>query len=177
MEKEYSELAETEVNTETIANVKTESETTFDDLPRLEDLLKSEKEIKPSSKIEGVTEVARNSLLQDKPFEQKQDKKKFQVKKRVKIVAGVYASVVALLLAFVGINAVTLTMLNKEINTNTNTIQAQNEVVTYLENSTTIQDPSSIIEISLNEPRDYSDDKKELTFLDKLTILFRNIFA
>ena len=138
---------------------------------------KSEKEIKPSSKIEGVTEVSRNSLLQDKPFEKKQDKKKVQIKKRAKIVAGVYSSVAALLLAFIGINAVTLTMLNKEISSNTNTIQAQKEVVTYLENTTITQDPSSIIEISLNEPRDYSDDKKELSFLDKLTILFRNLFA
>ena len=33
------------------------------------------------------------------------------------------------------------------------------------------------IEISLNEPRDYSDDIEELTFLDKMTILFRNIFG
>lgn len=177
MEEEFKELDTSEVNTETISNVQTNEETTFDNLPRLEDLLKSEKDVKVTSKIEGVTEVSNTTILENKPFSKREDKRKFQIKKRVKIVTGVYISIVSLLLAFVGINAVTLSMLNKEINANTNTIQAQSEVVTYLENSTIQQDPAGIIEVSLNEPRDYSDDKKELTFLDKLTILFRNIFA
>ena len=47
--------------------------------------------------------------------------------------------------------------------------------VDVLEEANPGMDPSGEIQISLNEPRDYSDDKKELTFLDKLTILFMHI--
>lgn len=179
MEEELKPEMETEVNAQTITSEQTQTkqENSLDNLPRLEDLLKSEKEVKTAPQIEGVTQVENEALIQDKPFAKKEDKKKIYLKRRVKIVAGVYASVVALLLAFVGVNAVSLALLNKDINTNTNTIQAQNDVITYLENSTPTINPDNSIIVSLNEPRDYSDDKKDLTFLDKLTIIFRSIFS
>ena len=177
MEEEFKTEVQNEVNTQTVTSVETNQETSLDNLPRLEDLLKSEKEVKSASKIEGVTEVEKSALFQDKPFSKKEDKKKLLLKKRQKIVAGVGISIATLLLAFVGVNAVTLALLHKDINTNTNTIQAQNDVVTYLENTTNPADPIGEITVSLNMPRDYDDDKKELTILDKLTIVFRSIFG
>ena len=67
---------------------------------------------------------------------------------------------------------------NRDINSNANTIQSQSQQIDIYEGlNTPDADPTGTIEISLNEPRDYSDDTKELTFFDKLTILFRNIFS
>jgi len=104
------------------------------------------------------------------------DQKKALYKKRIKIVTGVYATAVTLLLAFVGVNIATMAMLNKKITTNTETIQTQQQQIEVLE-QTPENLPGGEFQISLNEPRDYSEDKKELTFLDKLTILFRNLFG
>jgi len=82
-----------------------------------------------------------------------------------------------LLLGFVISNIATLAILDKSITTNTKTIQSKkDEIVKVLEES----EPGTEIgdfQISLNEPRDYSEDKKELTWLDKITILFRNLFS
>jgi len=177
MEELKPEL-EAEVNTQTVTSEKpTIEEPSLDDLPRLEDMIKSEKEVKAAPKIEGVKQVETSRNILDKPFEKKEDKKKALLKKRQKIVAGVGISIVTLLLAFVGVNAVTLAVLHGTSTNNAEIIQSQNQVIADLENTTNPSSPLGEITISLNEPRDYSDDKKELTILDKLTIMFRSIFG
>ncbi|MBR6778833.1 MAG: hypothetical protein IKM43_01600 [Clostridia bacterium] len=174
-EQEISTNIETEIKPET----KEQTFAGLDDLPRLEDLLKSEKEIKSSQELAGLKQVEAKVKAEDKPFARAADEKKAFVKKRVKVLTGVYTAVVTLLLAFVGVNLFTLVSLNKQIDTNTKTIQAESVAVEiYEEDATTPADPTNPdIIISLNTPRDYADDKKELTWLDKITILFRNLFG
>lgn len=164
----------TSVEVETIAS-ETKQETPLETLPRLEDLIKSEKEVKVQNKIEGVTKVESNVQVENRVFKKSSEEKQKYIKRRLKIVTSVYVSVVALLLAFVGVNIVTLAMLNKDIKSNTKTINTQTERVVELSKEPAITGQD--ITISLNEPRDYSEDKKELTFLDKITILFRNLFG
>lgn len=164
----------TSVEVETIAS-ETKQETSLETLPRLEDLIKSEKEVKVQNKIEGVTKVESNVQVENRVFKKSSEEKQKYIKRRLKIVTSVYVSVVALLLAFVGVNIVTLAMLNKDIKSNTKTINTQTERVVELSKEPAITGQD--ITISLNEPRDYSEDKKELTFLDKITILFRNLFG
>jgi len=89
----------------------------------------------------------------------------------------VLISTITLLLAFVGVSVFTLASLHKDINTNIETIQTQQEELTALKESVNPNDPLKNFEITLNPPRDYDDDKKELTILDKLTIIFRSIFS
>ena len=84
---------------------------------------------------------------------------------------------VALLLGFVITNIATLAILNKNIITNTETIQSAQQELVVEETLHPELDKQPEYQISLNEPRDYSEDKKELTWLDKITILFRNIFS
>ena len=69
--------------------------------------------------------------------------------------------------------------MNRDINNNANTIQSQSEQIIdiYQDGLNEITDPDASIEVSLNPPRDYGDDKQELTFFDKLTILFKNLFG
>lgn len=167
---------EASVGTQTQTVEKVEQEKKLDDLPRVEDLRKSEKEVKTRTEIEGTTKVEQSTQIQDKVFVKKADQKKALYKKRIKIVTGVYAAALTLLLAFVGVNIATMAMLNKEITTNTETIQTQQQQIEMLE-QTNPGNATGNYQISLNEPRDYSEDKKELTFLDKLTILFRNLFG
>lgn len=156
---------------ETEVITRTERETKLDNLPRVE-----EKEIRTNTEIEGATKVEQATQLQDRVFVRKADQKKALYKKRIKIVTTVYTTAVILLLAFVGVNIATLTTLNKDITTNTETIQSQVEQIEVLEQANPTA-PSGEYQISLNEPRDYSEDKKELTWLDKFTILFRNLFS
>ena len=178
MENEVRTEPKTDVEIATEPVEEKAREIRFEDLPRLEDLLKSEKEIKSNQELKGLKQVEEKTLPEDKPFTMKQDEKKTFVKKRIKIFTGVYIAVAALLLTFVGINIATLTIMDRDINSNANTIQSQSQIVDmYEEFNTPNADPAGTIEISLNEPRDYSDDTKELTFFDKLTILFRNIFS
>lgn len=177
MEEELKPEMQQEVNTQTISSETKKEEPALDNLPRLEDLLKSEKEIQPTKKLEGVTEVEKTTFFEQNPFAKKEDKKAPLLKKRVKIVTGVFVSVITLLLAFVGVSTFTLASLHKQINSNTETIQSQQEVLTNLENTVKPGEPVIPFEITLNEPRDYSDDKKELTILDKLTIMFRSLFG
>ncbi|HJD05869.1 MAG TPA: hypothetical protein IAB72_03215 [Candidatus Onthoplasma faecipullorum] len=176
-EKELETITKTEIATEQ----ETKKEDLLGDLPRLEDLLKSEKEIKTNTNTElkGLQKVEQNKVEENRTFQSKQDEKKAFVKKRLKLATAVYICVAVLLFGFVIFNTATLAILDRGINSNTNTINTQSEIVTVLENNTeTPADPTNPpIEISLNEPRDYSDDTRELTFLDKLTILFRNIFG
>ena len=177
MEEELKPEMEQEVNTQTISSETKKEETSLDSLPRLEDLLKSEKEVQPAKELEGVTEVEKTTFFEQNPFAKKEDKKAPLLKKRVKIVTGVFASVITLLLAFVGVSTFTLASLHKQINTNTETIQTQQQELTDLVNTVNPADPASVLEVTLNEPRDYYDDKKELTILDKLTIMFRSLFG
>ena len=175
MEEEQQELEQsTAVQTE--AQVETQEERKTEDLPSYEDLRKSEKEVRTSAPIiEGVTHVESETKPLDRVFKRKSDEKKVHFKRRLKIVTSVYATVVALLLGFVITNAATLAVMDKKIDTATKTIQSSQQQVEMLKENQvpTGQD----LPISLNEPRDYSEDKQELTFLDKLTILFRNLFA
>ncbi len=174
---------EEEKVTSTITKVEQESETTnenlLESLPRLEDLLKSEQEVSKAPELKGLERVQDATLSENKVFKRKEDEKKAFVKRRVKLLTGVYITVAALLFTFVGINAVTQALLTRDINSNANTIQSKSEQVVIFENmegqpNTPSGDP---INVTLNEPRDYSDDTKELTFMDKLTILFRNLFS
>lgn len=176
METEKETNANTIIATE--SGVEKKNETRLDDLPRLEDLLKSETDVKPVQELKGLKKVENNTIEENKTFKSKEDEKKTVVKRRVKLLTGVYIAVVALLLGFVGINIATLTMMNRDINNNANTIQSQSQQIDiYEELSPDIGDPSSTIEVSVNPPRDYGDDDQELTFFDKMTILFRNIFG
>lgn len=176
-EEQIQQQTQTEsVGTATQTIEKVEQEKKLDDLPRVEDMRKSEKEIKTQTQVEGATAIETETQTQDRVFVKKADQKKALYKKRLKIVTGVYATALTLLLAFVGVNIATMVMLNKKITTNTDTIQTQMDQIELLE-QTTPTSPTGNYQISLNEPRDYSEDKKELTFLDKLTILFRNLFG
>lgn len=182
MEEDFNQTlqAETETSTQTV----TEKETKIgleglNNLPRIEDLMRSEKEIKPTQSIQGLKTVEPNSQAEDKPFTLKKDEKKAYVKKRVKVLTSVYVAVVGLLFAFVLSNAITMAVLSNKINSNTNTMQSRSEIVQTLEQTTQNDETtaSGTFTVKLNEPRDYSDDTKELTFFDKLTILFRNLFG
>lgn len=172
---------ETSANTALVSEseIKPESEKRLVDLPRLEDLLRSEKEIKSAPKLNGLKRVENNTLEENKTFKSKEDEKNAIVRKRVKLITGIYISVVALLLCFVGVNIATLTIMNRDINNNADTIQSQSEQIIdiYQDGLNGITDPDASIEVSLNPPRDYGDDKQELTFFDKLTILFKNLFG
>ena len=177
MEEELKPEMEVQVNTQTVASEVKKEEQSLESFPRLEDLLKSEKTVKPAQQLEGVTEVEKTTFFEQVPFTKKEDKRAPLFKKRIKIVSGVLVSTITLLLAFVGVSTFTLAQLYKETSTNTETIQSQQEVLTNLENTVKPGEPVMPFEITLNEPRDYSDDKKELTILDKLTIMFRSLFG
>ena len=171
-EEQLEQVESTAVQTET--QVGLEHETKVEDLPRLEDLIKSEKVVRPTQKIDGVTSIESETQPIDRVFKRKSDEKKIHFKKRLKIVTAVYSTIVVLLLGFVITNVATLAILDKKIDANTKTIESCQQQVEMIEN----QIPTGeSLPISVNEPRDYSEDKQELTFLDKLTILFRNLFA
>ena len=177
MEEELEKVESVNIQTETLTSVDEETKQTLDSFPRIEDLRKSEQQVKVNTQVEGATQVEKKTQLKDKIFTRRVDERKIYLKKRLKIVTAVYTSVVVLLLGFVITNIVTLSMLDKNINTNTDTIQSAQQQVLLEEATNTPGESLGNFQISLNEPRDYSEDKKELTFLDKLTILFRNIFS
>ena len=174
MEEELIPEQEENLNTKTVTSSETQTEKKLDNLPRIEDLIKSEKSVKSAQKIEGVTDTQIDA--RDKVFARKEDKTKNYMRKRLKIATGVYVSIVAMLLALVGVNVVTLALLNKEITTNTETIQQQTSVLESQQAVENVVGGEEII-VNLEPPRDYTDDNKELTFMDKITILFRNLFG
>ncbi len=177
MEEEFEQEESISIQTETQTSVNEETKQTLDSLPRIEELRKSEQEVKFKTQIEGTADAVSQSFAKDRVFTRKSDEKKVFIKKRLKIVTAVYTSVVVLLLSFVVGNIATMAILDRQINANTKTIQSQKEqIVKVLEESNPGQEIGDF-QISLNEPRDYSEDKKELTWLDKITILFRNIFS
>ena len=55
----------------------------LDSLPRFEDLQKSEKEVKSSTKIEGLEQVVTEIKSEDRVFVRKEDQKKAFMKKRM----------------------------------------------------------------------------------------------
>ena len=178
MEEEFEQVETTSVQTETVTSVEQEVKTTPSSLPSIEELKKSEQQVEVNTEIEGATVVEQKTQTKDRVFKKKIDERKVYIKKRLKIVTAVYTTVVALLLGFVITNIVTLAMLNKDIRTNTDTIKAQTQQIEQVvEENPGVSPNEKPIEIELNEPRDYSEDKKELTWLDKITILFRNIFS
>lgn len=165
---------ETETNTQTINTEENQSVETVS-VPQIEQFRKSEMEFKTKRELQGVTEVNEALQTEAKEFTKKQDKVKQNVGVRAKVIKGVYFSVLSMLLVLVGANAITLALLANTSNKNTETIQAkQDEVAEYVLSGEEIPDA---LPITLNEPRDYNDDNKELTFWDKVTILFRNIFS
>lgn len=177
MEEELQPEVNTNIQTETEIDNKTIGESNLSSLPRLEDLLQSEKEVKIKQGIEGLEQVQSTFQTENKEFSKKKDNKKAHLKTRLKVVTGVYIAITALLLTCVGVNAATLAVLSRTYNSNTDTIQAKQEVVQQLSQGE-IPVPEGVeITVSLNEPRDYADDNKDLTFLDKITILFRNLFG
>ena len=97
MEEELKPEMEQEVKTQTISSESKKEETSLDNFPRLEDLLKSEKEVQPAKKLEGVTEVEKTTFFEQNPFVKKEDKRAPLFKKRVKIVSGVLISTITLL--------------------------------------------------------------------------------
>lgn len=177
MEELQPEL-EQNSNIETQSEIKTNEtrQSNLESLPRLEDLLKSEKQVKVKKEIQGLEQIKTFSQANEKEFAKKKDNKKAHLKRRVKTITGVYIAVASLLAIFAGVNVVTLAMLNKQVTTNTNTIQSQQQVVESImqEGSIAGQDIPLILG---NPPRDYDDDNKELTFLDKISILFRSLFG
>ena len=172
----FNQLPEEEkkTNTETVA----QATPTFTDLPKLEDLLKSENEVTPivTPKIEGLKQVDVGGQTVEKTFQRKADEKKSFVKRRLKIITGVYACVCALLFGFVVANTATLSNLGKTSATNTQQIQSGS---TYMQGKEEAVDEAlkNKIEVSVNTPRDYGSDETELTFFDKMTILFRSLFG
>ena len=177
MEEEFEKQESISIQTETVTSVEETTKPTLSSLPSLEELKKSEQQVQTQTEIEGVTQVEQKTQTKDRIFTRKSDEKKVHIKKRLKIVTAVYSTVVALLLSFVITNVATLAILNKSINTNTETIQTEQTQILIEESQTPAGSQLGEYQISLNEPRDYSEDKKELTWLDKITILFRNIFS
>ncbi len=163
-----------EVTTETKVEQKTEE--SYENMPKLEDLLKSEQELKTSTELKGLKQVDDETVTEYKTFTRKSDEKKALVKKRLKILTGVYVAVLSLLLLFVGANAITLINTTRDVNSYTTTIRHEEGVVQGLEQgSNNVGTP--VYDVQLNEPRDYNDDTRGLSFMDKLIILFRNLFG
>lgn len=165
------------VQTESQTSVGEETKRTLDSFSNFETLRKSEHEVKFNTEIEGTTQANSDTQVKDRIFTRRSDEKKVHLKKRLKIVKVVYTTVVTLLLSFVVANIVTLAILDKSTTKNTDTIQSAQQQIQIEEAIESPGENLGEIQISLNEPRDYSEDKKELTWLDKVTILFRNIFS
>lgn len=177
MEEELEKEPISNTITMTESEVEQKSEVKLDNLPRLEDLLKSEKEIQRKTELEGLTKVAKSSMIENKTFARKTDEKRAFIKKRIKLVTVVYTCVLTLLVAFAGVNLFTMISAQKDITKSKDIIKSQTEQIAIFEQNApaTGEVPESLV--SLNEPRDYSDDTQDLTFLDKITILLRNIFT
>lgn len=177
MEEEFEKGTVSSIAVETSTESIVEQETKLDSFPSIEELRKSEQQVQTNTEIEGVTQIEKETKVKDKIFTRKADEKKVYLKKRLKIVTAIYTTVVALLLGFAITNIATLAILNKDIKNNTQTIQSEQTQILVEESKAPTGESLGEYQISLNEPRDYSEDKKELTWLDKITILFRNLFG
>ena len=152
MEEEQELQESVSIQTETVTSVEQKTQS-LDSLPRIEDLRKSEQEVKINTQVEGTTQVEQKTLAQDKVFTRKVDERKVYLKKRLKIVTAVYTSVVVLLLSFVIANIATLAILDKSVTTNTKTIQSTQQQVIIEEATNTTGESVGNFQISLNEPR------------------------
>lgn len=176
MDEELEASKEEVSKVQTSTSSETEQKQELDLFPRIEDLIKSEKEVKKAPPIKGVTQVEQKIQTEDRVFSRKSDQRKQYMQKRQKIVKSVYLTTVVLLLTLLFVNLGTLISMDRTITKNIATKQAQQKQIEMLENQTP-QSPQGNIPIDLNLPRDYDDDKKELTFLDKVTIVFKNLFS
>lgn len=168
-----------ELNTESKPTTTQEptSETKVGSVFNFEDMIRSERQVNSYATSVTSTEAVVKPA-EDRIFSKKVDEKKKYYKKRVKIATGVYTTIVTLLLILTGANIFSLVSMSKDITTNTKTMQANSERIVALEeqvsNATTGEGE---ILVTLNQPRDYSKEKTELTFLDKVTILIKNLFG
>ena len=170
---------QTQTETTTAVEQETDTKINLDDLTNFQDFVKSEQEIKSERKLQGLTAAEPAQAIEDRPFARKEDEHKKFVKKRVKLVTGIYIAIATLLLSFVGVNIGTLVALNKKIDNNVKTIQSEQEKIELVKRSD-VPDADLTgkgISITLNQPRDYNDDNHSLNLLDKLTILFRSLFS
>ncbi|MBE7076934.1 MAG: hypothetical protein E7374_03465 [Clostridiales bacterium] len=173
---DFERERESELNTSVDVETQSERKIKFEDLPNIEEMIKSEQTVQNETKFEGLTKVEPNVLSENRTFKKKEDQKKSFIKKRIKTISGVYIAITTLILVLVGVNIFTLVALNKEIDANKATMQRESVALEY-EKTDIPSNASESFEISLNEPRDYSDDYQELTFLDKMTIFFRNLLG
>lgn len=176
MDEELEASKEEVSKVQTSTSSETEQKQELDLFPRIEDLIKSEKEVKKAPLIKGVTQVEQKIQTEDRVFSRKSDQRKHYMQKRQKIVKSVYLTTVVLLLTLLFVNLGTLIVMDRTVTKNIATKQAQQKQIEMLE-SQIPQSPEGNIPIDLNLPRDYDDDKKELTFLDKVTIVFKNLFS
>ena len=75
---------ESQLGTSTMVDTNAEKKTAFENLPRIEDLIKSENEVRTAPKIEGVTEAKTDA--RDRIFARKEDGTQKIMRKRLKIV-------------------------------------------------------------------------------------------
>lgn len=167
---------EREVSTHTSIEPEIKTDSRLNDLPRLQDMMKSEQEVARAPVLDGLSDVEQKVSTEDRQFTRKADEKKAFYVKRFKTLTFVYCAVAVLMLTLIGFNVATLTMLNRDKNSLTRTTEEYSRQIALIEDNTSPEE-SVPLEIKLNEPRDYNDDEKELTFMDRLTILFKSIFG
>ena len=101
-------------------------------MPRIEELRRSEQDVKVNTEVQGTTQVRQKTQVKDFIFKKKSDKRKIYFKKRLKIVTAVYTIAIILLSSFAIANVVTLANLEKSVTTNTETIQSAQQQVEIL---------------------------------------------
>lgn len=174
--EELSREPELNNEEETVTATETRSESKTDPVLRFEDAVRAEREVSTYAASVTSTEAVVKPA-EDRMFSKKVDKKKKLYMKRVKIVTSVYATVVGLLLLLTGVNVATLVTTSRSVTTDTETIKSNSEQIEVLEEQAGAETTDGSIYVTLNQPRDYSKEKTELTFLDKVTILIRNLFG
>ena len=76
------ELISAKAVTET--SVKEETKQTLDSLPRIEELRRSEQDVKVNTEVQGATQVRQKTQVKDFIFKKKSDKRKIYFKKIAK---------------------------------------------------------------------------------------------
>lgn len=173
-ERELESRTQTGIMTETNQETEINLGSSFN----FEEMLKSEKEVKQETTLNNLKKAEQTELVSDRVFAQPGETRRTLVKRRLKLITGMYVGVLTLLLVFTGVNLGTLVAMKKEISNNTQTLEKQQVALEYeKKNAEDIVDANEEINIMLNLPKDYSEDEKELTFLDKLTIMFKHLFG
>ncbi len=127
LEEESERELEINTTTEQVENEKKQ----LDNLPRFEDISKSETITQTNIDIPNTTET--KTIVQDKFFTKKEDEKKVYLRKRVKLVMFLYLIIVIALMTLVGVNIATLVNQGNTIKNNEKTINDQIEQITLLE--------------------------------------------